>query len=243
MDTKGFIKKLGSREASKTLNQKFWDFCELAYCAYAKPLAEKEQQDALEARYIQIIGTYRDKDAIRAYPALISDVYKGLQGGDFLGVVAGEIGALSGEQGQFFTPFEVSRLMAEMLLDERIAAIEERGYLTVEEPAAGAGGMILALAQALKRRGYDPETQLYVHATDINALAYWMCFLQLSLANIPANVIRGNSLSLETFETSMTMACIPFFGRHDKIFEEPVPEPNNIVLYPHPIEIKQLALF
>jgi type I restriction-modification system DNA methylase subunit len=133
--------------------------------------------------------------------------------------------------------------MAEMLLDEKVRAIEEKGYLTVDEPAAGSGGMILALAQALKRRGYDSETQLYVQATDINALAYWMCFIQLSLANIPANVIRGNSLSLETFETSWTMACVPFFGRHKDIFEEPAPSENNLIINPHPVEIKQLALF
>lgn len=247
-----FIQKLSRPEPSKSPQEKFRDFCELAYCAYAKPVSDAEQQEALEARYMQIVGSYRDKDAIRAYPELVALVFKGVQSYDFLGAVAGELGALNSTQGQFFTPFEVSRMMAEMTIGDHEPTIQERGYLTVQEPAAGAGGMILALAQTMQRRGYDPASQLFVCAVDISAPCYWMTYLQLTLAGIPAQVIRGNSLSLEIFETAWTAATIPFLGKHGDIFKELEPQaaiqdasvlPSLSETIPAITQAQQLVLF
>ncbi len=241
--TKKFIKMLDSREHGKSTSQKFQDFCELAYCAYAKPMAAPEHQEALEARYMAIVGTYRDKDAIRAYPELVGLVSKGIEAGDFLGVIAAEVNALDGKQGQFFTPYEVSRLMAEMTFGDKDTQIEDRGYLTVDEPACGSGGMILAFAETMHRRGYNPARQLFVRATDISSLCYWMSYLQLTLAGIPAQVIRGNSLTLETFETAWTRPAVRFLNYYGDIFEtrkESKPDTPMPVLM---TDSGQLALF
>jgi hypothetical protein len=249
---KTFIKKLSSLEPSKIPQEKFRDFIELAYCAYAKPMDAPEDKESLEARYMQIVGTYRDKDAVRAYPELIAMVYQQVEFCDFLGAIAGELGPLNGVQGQFFTPFEVSRMMAEMLIGDYEPIIQERGYLMLQEPASGAGGRILALAQAMLRRGYDPTSQLFVCAVDISAQCYWMTYLQLTLAGIPAQVIRGNSLSLELFETAWTATMVPFLGKHEDTFFCQ-PEPQAVIqtvsiapAYPDSTPIrqtKQLALF
>ena len=243
--TKTFIQMLSRLEPSKSSHEKFRDFCELAYCAYAKPVAHAAEQEALEARYMQIVNSYRDKDAVRAYPELVAMVYHGVQSGDFLGSIAVEIGALNDAQGQFFTPFEVSRLMAEMNLGENDSIIKEKGYLMVQEPAAGAGGMILAFAQAMQRRGYNPSRQLFVSAVDISAPCYWMCYLQLTLAGIPAQVIRGNSLSLEIFECAWTASAIPFLGYHGDIFSQPHRKQPPLSLPTTAVftEAAQLALF
>lgn len=69
---KEFIDRLRGYEPSKSLAEKFRDFCELAYCTYAKPMAAPERQEELEAHYMQIVNTYRDKDTIRSYPRLIA---------------------------------------------------------------------------------------------------------------------------------------------------------------------------
>jgi len=247
-----FIKKLSNLEPSKTPQEKFRDFIELAYCAFAKRTAAPEDKESLEARYMQIVGTYRDKDAVRSYPELIGMVYQGVQSCDFLGAVAGELGALNGAQGQFFTPFEVSRMMAEMTISDHEPTIQKRGYLTVQEPAAGAGGMILALAQTMQRRGHDPASQLFVCAIDISAQCYWMTYLQITLAGIPAQVIRGNSLSLEVFETAWTAAAVPFLDKHGDIFEESEPQASIQTVsvlpsLPEPVssttQAQQLVLF
>lgn len=242
---KTFIQQLSRLEPSKSPSEKFRDFLELAYCAYAKSMAASEHHDALEARYMQIVGTYRDKNAIRAYPELVGLVAQNVKRMDFLGQVATEIGSLNAAQGQFFTPFEVSRLMAEMTLGDYEPIIQERGFLTVQEPAAGAGGMILALALVMRQRGYDPTSQLFVSAIDISAPCYWMAYLQLTLAGIPAEVIRGNALSLETFESAWTAAAIPFLGRHGDIFNNSNAEKptQSVPVAPIIHEITQLALF
>lgn len=242
---KTFIKKLSEREFSKTPQAKFLDFLELAYCAYAKKTADNDKADALEARYMQIVGTYRDKDAVRAYPELLAMTVMEVNNDcDFLGRVAAEIGALNSHQGQFFTPYEVSRLMAEMMIGEMVPGIVERGYITVDEPTSGSGGMVLAFANTLRRRGYHPETQLYVRATDISAQCYWMTFLQLSMAGIPAQVIHGNSLSLEVFESAWTLAAVPFLGWHGDIFAEKVRQEEDMPKAPVNLSQPfQLALF
>lgn len=249
---KEFIAHLKQYEPSKGLAEKFRDFCELAYCAYAKPMAEPERQEELEARYMQIVNTYRDKEAIRSYPRLIAMIFKGVQSGDFLGSVAAEIGALNSEQGQFFTLYHVSRLMAEMTIGEHEPRIEEKGYITMQEPAAGAGGMILATAHVLQNRGHDPSNCLFVSAIDINSLCYWMSYLQLTLAGIPAQVYRGNSLSQEMFESAWTAHAVPFLGKHGDVFArlEPEPQIKSVTIAPTvypdfaPIrESQQLALF
>ena len=62
MVTTDFITKLSSGDHSKTESEKFRDFCEMAYCALAKLTADSERGEALEARYMQIVGQYEDKD-------------------------------------------------------------------------------------------------------------------------------------------------------------------------------------
>lgn len=49
---KTFIKKLSALEPSKTPQEKFRDFIELAYCAYAKPMAAPEKGSAHETENI-----------------------------------------------------------------------------------------------------------------------------------------------------------------------------------------------
>lgn len=179
-------------------------------------------------------------------------IFKGVQSGDFLGSIAAQIGALNSEQGQFFTPYHISRLMAEMTIGEHEPRIAEKGYMTMQEPAAGASGMILATAHVLQSRGYDPSNCLFVSAIDINSLCYWMSYLQLTMAGIPAQVYQGNSLTQEIFESAWTTLAVPFLGKHGDIFAQLVPEPKikTVIMAPslsphnEPIhESQHLALF
>ena len=61
-----FIKRIVALDREKSPYDKFRDFCEMAFCACAKltaPTHERAQE--LEDRYMQIVGTYRDKDTVR----------------------------------------------------------------------------------------------------------------------------------------------------------------------------------
>jgi len=93
-------------------------------------------------------------------------------------------------------------------VDEVIA---EKGFVTVQEPACGAGGMILAAADVLAAKGHDIGQHLFVDATDISPMCFRMSYLQASLRGIPATIHRGNLLSLEMFEAAHTPAFFPFY--------------------------------
>jgi len=220
-----FIKKLEKLDHSRSSREKFRDLVTLAYCAHAKLTAPtQERADSLEARYMRIVNSYQDKDTIRAYPELLALAM--MQIGDFcydfLGMVSSEIGALSNEMGQFFTPWEVSYMMARMQLSDVAPMIESEGYIRVGEPAAGAGGMVLAAAQVLMEQGFDPSLHMLVHAVDLSEIAFQMCYLQLNWAGVAAYVEHGNSLSLESFEGAWTIGALKFHEHHGHLsFQKP----------------------
>jgi hypothetical protein len=226
-DVKQFVKIIDEYENGRSLREKFRDFVTLAYNAIAKTMApDQEAADKHEAEYMRIVNDYRDKRAIRAYPEALALVQiHAAHYYDFLGHAAGEVGALSGDMGQFFTPMEVSRLLARMTTGDEIDAhIAQHGYVKMGEPAVGAGGMVLALAQSLAYRGHDPSTTLLVQARDLSPVAYEMCYIQLASAGIPALVIHGNTISLEHFRHAMTPACVSFYQTHghlDLSYENP----------------------
>ena len=132
------------------------------------------------------------------------------QGGcDFLGSIAGELELLDAKLGQLITPYPLSRLIAEMTLHDPASLIAERGFITLHEPASGAGGMIIAAADVLETKGFDPRSTLDVEALDVAALCFKMTYLQLALRGVPATVRHANTLSLEIYESAHTPRVPP----------------------------------
>lgn len=214
-----FIKLVDELARYRRHSEVFNDFLEMAYCAVAKTTYPPghEAADALEERYMRVVKR-NDEKYIRLMPELLGTFAVGIDsvGGDFLGRISGEIGALHDGLGQFFTPFEVSKMMAIMTLDndETRAIVERQGFVTMCEPACGAGGMVLAAAEVLDEMGLDPSICLWVQATDVSDTAYKMAYLQLAACNIPADVIRGDSIRMESWEAAITPAKISFVLHH-----------------------------
>lgn len=219
---KDFIKHISTIDRSKNTYDIFRDFCELAYCAHAKLTADEETAQALEDRYMQVVGTYRNKDDIRAMPKLLGIAAVAINQGkqDFLGSVATELEVLDSKNGQFFTPYEVSKMLAHCSLCSASPIIEEQGYITLSEPAAGAGGMVLAAADVLEEQGHDPALNMLVNAVDVSPLCYHMLFIQLTYRGIPALVERANSLSMERFESAWTHPTNRFYAHNGTLFPE-----------------------
>ncbi len=208
------------RDGGRNHREVFNDFLELAFCALAKTTRNPESARAveLEARYMRI-AAHREPAYMQCMPELLGIVHIGLEDPcDFLGGVAGELGSLSEGLGQFFTPFELSRLLAELTLSDVESVVAEHGFVTMDEPACGAGGMVLACAWVLRERGIDPGECMFVRATDLSTTAYQMAYVQLSLAGIPADVFNANTLTLETFGAEQTSAKFPFTLRHGERF-------------------------
>lgn len=107
--------------------------------------------------------------------------------------------------GQFFTPPEVSELMARLGYEEALQTTTQP-FVTLSDPACGAGGMILAFVKVMLSLGHNPLHRVWVQAVDVDRTAALMCYLQMSLWHIPGAVVVGNSLSLEVQEVFYTPA-------------------------------------
>ncbi|MHB1051410.1 MAG: N-6 DNA methylase, partial [Bacteroidota bacterium] len=107
-------------------------------------------------------------------------------------------------QGQFFTPYNVSLMMAKMTFTGVKDRIQEQGYITVNEPACGSGGMLVAVRQVLIEEGCNPSRDMLIVAQDISDIAFMMCYIQLSLYGLAGKVVHGNTLSMEIFRELYT---------------------------------------
>jgi hypothetical protein len=219
---KDFVKAFGSIGYHRSRHDLWNDFLEMAFTAICKPtFPPGESADKLEARYMDVVRRNKAED-IRKMPELLGITALALQDGgvDFLGSVAGEIEVLNQQGGQFFTPYSLSRMMAEMQLGDASELIADKGFITLSEPACGAGGMVIAAADVLASQGHDIGQVLYVDATDISNTAFQMAYVQLSLRGVAATLHRGNTLSLEMFEHAHTPAFFPFYVTNAEKFRE-----------------------
>lgn len=110
---------------------------------------------------------------------------------DVLGQIYMESDMGSKATGQFFTPFHLSELCAEMAIPKP----DEKGKYIINEPSSGGGGLIIAAASVLKKRGVNYQRQMEVVAQDLDWKGVYMSYLQFSLLGIRAICIQGNTLS------------------------------------------------
>ncbi|MBB2199896.1 SAM-dependent DNA methyltransferase [Gluconacetobacter sp. 1c LMG 22058] len=174
--------------------------------------ADTRQRDDREARYLKIVGRY-DRSTIETWPQILAELALALEESptDVLGAVFGMLELHNAYRGQFFTPFEVCCPAARMQIGDGAGArriIEQSGFITVHEPACGAGAMVIAFAETLREAGINYQQHMHVTAVDVDPRAAHIAYVQFSLLHIPATVIVGNSLTLETRESWFTPAHI-----------------------------------
>jgi type I restriction-modification system DNA methylase subunit len=111
---------------------------------------------------------------------------------DFLGNIFMEIKTSNRRNGQFFTPNNVSDLIAEINIGE----IEDpERIITISDPCCGSGSMLMAVAKTLKNRNHNFQKNAFFVAKDIDSDCCYMSFIQFSILGMPAHVICGNSIT------------------------------------------------
>lgn len=191
--------------------QVFTDFVEAGAISISNA-ADLRQRDTREARYMELIKRY-NRDELAKFPQMLAHLVEALEEGfdDVLGRVFHDLELHNKYRGQFFSPYHLCMMMAQITLgskeeiEEKIAAY---GFVSASEPAAGSGAMVIALADAMRHEGIDYQKHLHVTAVDVDPKCVHMAYLQLSLLHIPAIVVHGNSLTLEEFGHWYTPAHI-----------------------------------
>lgn len=192
------------------LGEVFSDFCEMAALAFSNSV-DRLQFATREARYLQLVGRY-EREEVERFAELLAVLTLWMESGglgDRLGELFMSLELGDSFKGQFFTPYEVSRVMAHLTLGQGVGAcIESDGFVRLSEPTCGAGGMVIAVAEVLREQGFNYQQSLHVVAQDVDRTAVHMSYVQLTMLHIPAVVILGNTLSVEVRERWYTPAHV-----------------------------------
>ncbi|MFY2610593.1 N-6 DNA methylase [Achromobacter ruhlandii] len=193
----------------------FSDFVEV--CAIVLSKADLQASDRREARYLEVIKGY-SRDDLERFVAAFAHLQMAFQAcfsatdeasaplpysvafADILGQIYMMLDMGNAGTGQFFTPYPVSLLMAQMLTDGCADQVARGEFIRLQEPACGAGGMVLAQAQALSDRGINYQVHMHAHLIDVDRTCVHMAFVQLSLACVPAEILHGNALNGEVWD-------------------------------------------
>lgn len=186
----------------------FSDFCALAATSLRNAVDQNGWQ-AREDAYLAISAGY-DAAEMHRFSELLAEVTVALTNkpGDVLGELYMSLDLGNDRLGQFFTPFSASTLAAQLTVEPALEKLKTQPFITMLEPAAGSGGMVVALAEVLRSRGVNYQQSLHVTAWDLDIIAVHMTYIQLSLLSIPAVIVHGNTLSLERYDVWSTPAHI-----------------------------------
>lgn len=178
--------------------QTWADFCLMSAVSISNAIDRRHYQKR-EQSYLTAIKRYRKEDAA-LFPELFAIMVNALEANpdqDFLGELFMQLDMGNHHKGQFFTPYNVSRCMAELQLGNSEALIGERGFITVSDPCCGAGGLLIAFANAARNRGINYQQSVLFTAQDIDPVVAMMCYIQLSLLGCAAEILIGNTLTNE----------------------------------------------
>ena len=169
-----------------------WIRCCALAISNAVTVPGKKIRDDREKMYMDTVGRYT-KGEVHMFPEMLALLAMALEKDmqDVLGDIYMESGMGSKASGQFFTPFHLSELTAEL----SVRGADEDGKYRIAEPSCGGGGMIIATAKVLKSRGINYQKKMDVVAQDLDWKGVYMCYLQLSLLGIPAICAQGDTLA------------------------------------------------
>lgn len=176
------------------------DFITMFACSLSNPL-DKEHRDKREALYLEVIKKY-SKQEQELFPELAAQTVLALEENpeqDFLGSIFMSLNLGNESNGQFFTPYHVCELMAEVTMDNTVQKVEQDGYISINDPCCGAGATLIAAIHAARKRlekaNLNYQNHVLIVAQDVDSTVALMCYIQLSLLGVAGMIKIGNSLT------------------------------------------------
>ena len=203
------------------------DFFELSAISIRNNFDFGPEHANFEKRYKEIAQGYKKEyleGFAKALGLLGEKIRSAVEGNapfaDWAGELYMDSGTSNGNMGQFFTPYHVSKLMAECIFDKEklkaeISEDPDR-VITIAEPTCGAGGLIVASIDALNEAGVNYSWNAFVDCGDIDQRCVHMTYVTLSLLGVPAFVRLGDALMMEYRQNWFTPAYLmawPHFKR------------------------------
>ena len=157
-------------------------------------------REAREREYTNHASRYSLKE-LEVFAQMLAEVAMEMErepDQDLLGELFMALGLSNKWKGQFFTPYSVCRAMSTMTYgDDFKARIEQKGWVAVNDPACGAGALLIAFANECRRPGHDInfQTSVLFVAQDIDFLADIQNLMQTTDLHkaLSPPPIKGNS--------------------------------------------------
>lgn len=184
------------------------DFVVMTACAISNRVDQRNYEKR-EALYMSRVKRYDPKDA-QVFPKLFSIVVDALDTNpeqDFLGELFMQLELGSYWKGQFFTPYSLCRAMAEL----QFTGFPDKPYISVNDPACGAGATLIGFANVIKSKGYNYQERILFAAQDIDQTAALMCYIQLSLLGCAGYVVIQDTLSKPTITADSDVWYTPIY--------------------------------
>lgn len=129
---------------------------------------------------------------------------------DFIGERYMAIKLNDKSKAQLFTPYPVAQMAARLSFDpeEVRKQIREKGFITVDDCAIGAGALPIAVVERLTEQGIDIPSQVWVSGADVSEIALLQAYIQLSLLEVPAVLAKGDTIYCKFEYDLYTLAAI-----------------------------------
>lgn len=164
----------------------FADWVKVMALAFANQILYKQSR---ENEYVEVMKKYIESEQSKLFEMTAWLVeWADEEFFDMLGYIYMHLELGSKTAGQFFTPYHLCRLMAQM------TEVKDGNIITVNEPTCGAGGNIIALAEAMKEKDINYQRLMRATCQDIDVKAVYMTYVQLTLYGIPAMVYQTDTL-------------------------------------------------
>lgn len=154
-----------------------------------------EHFTAREKEYAQCVERLGSVEAAAKILNIIVMALENNPDQDFLGRMYMNLNLGNHWKGQFFTPYDICKLMSKMTVDSADKRIDERGYISICDPACGAGATLIAAANTMKGSKYNFQNHVLFVGQDVDRVVAQMCYIQLSLLGCAGYICVGNTLT------------------------------------------------
>lgn len=102
--------------------------------------------------------------------------------------------------GQYYTPREIVRLLAQLTLHGKEHELQQVGkHFLIYDPCCGTGGMLTAAKELIKEQSHRDDIKVYLYGQELNEKTYAICKSDLLIKgdtqNLDKQVFQGDTLA------------------------------------------------
>lgn len=196
---KTMVKLFDNLTGSRHIWQVFQDCMEMGALSIQNSVeVYPSRREENERKYMNIASGY-NADEMQVISEIFAEIWRLFEENpfqDLLGDLYMQLNMGNAEQGQFFTPYHVSQMIAKSLIDIPKAReiISKQGYISIAEPCVGGGANVIAACEWLKENGINYQSDCIIIGQDLSHMSGIMSYIALSAIGCQAVVKIADTL-------------------------------------------------